>query len=140
MCVRVTDAHLFVAVAIEEQLARILIQLLNYRFALTDLVAANALVTLYAMLLSECPPHNFHLRDRMQLVVSATVKYMSDAELVSHLQKRNVVQTFVQQMRASRDSLTADTLVGVLNVLVALLKVRHRFWLGLLARLLLWGI
>lgn len=112
------------AVSIEEQLTRVLIQLLNYRFALTDLVAANALATLYAMLLSECPPHNFHLRDRMQLVVSATVKYTADPELIAHLQKRNVVQTFVQQLRASKDTVTADSLVGVLNVMVSLLKVR----------------
>ena len=112
---------------VEEQLARVLIQLLNYRWALTDLVAANALATLYAMLLSECPPHNFHLRDRMQLVVSATVKYMADPELIAHLQKRNVVQTFVQQLKASRDTMAADSLVGVLNVFLSLLRVRVTF-------------
>ena len=52
------------SVSLEEQLVRVLIYLLNYRFAVLELLRTGALSALFSMLVSECPPHNHHLRDR----------------------------------------------------------------------------
>ena len=52
------------------------------------------------------------------------LKYMTDPEVLDHLQKKGSISALLTQLKSSKESLGGETVLGVFNVLLACLKVR----------------